>query len=66
MTDKKVVVAGATGLVGNAAWRHFGGADGCEIVALSRRKPRESAGIFRRVRWLSLQHARVDAAYTCV
>ena len=24
MADKKVVVAGATGLVGNAALRHFG------------------------------------------
>jgi NAD(P)-dependent dehydrogenase (short-subunit alcohol dehydrogenase family) len=44
MTDKKVVVAGATGLVGNAALRHFGGAGGCEIVALSRRKPRELYG----------------------
>jgi nucleoside-diphosphate-sugar epimerase len=40
MAEKKVVVAGATGLVGNAALRHFGQADGCEIVALSRRKPR--------------------------
>jgi len=44
MTDKKVVVAGATGLVGNAALRHFGGAGGCEIVVLSRRKPRELYG----------------------
>src|SRR6476619_3241242 len=44
MADKKVVIAGATGLVGNAALRHFGGAGGCEIVALSRRKPRELHG----------------------
>ncbi|MET0724648.1 MAG: NAD-dependent epimerase/dehydratase family protein, partial [Tardiphaga sp.] len=44
MTDKKVVVAGATGLVGNAALRHFGGAGGCEFVVLSRRKPRELYG----------------------
>ena len=44
MADKKVVVAGATGLVGNAALRHFGGAGGCEVVALSRRKPRELYG----------------------
>ena len=42
--QKKVVVAGATGLVGNAALRHFGAASGCEIVALSRRKPRELHG----------------------
>src|SRR3954462_9118762 len=44
MADKKVVIAGATGLVGNAALRHFGRAGGCEIVALSRRKPRELYG----------------------
>ncbi len=44
MADKKVVIAGATGLVGNAALRHFGRAGGCEIVALSRRKPRELHG----------------------
>jgi nucleoside-diphosphate-sugar epimerase len=41
MANKKVVIAGATGLVGNAALRHFGGVEGCEVVALSRRKPRE-------------------------
>lgn len=44
MADKKVVVAGATGLVGNAALRHFGASGGCEVVALSRRKPRELYG----------------------
>jgi nucleoside-diphosphate-sugar epimerase len=44
MAGKKVVVAGATGLVGNAAVRHFGASDGCEVVALSRRKPRELHG----------------------
>lgn len=44
MARKKVVVAGATGLVGNAALRHFGALGGCEIVALSRRKPRDLHG----------------------
>ena len=44
MADKKVVVAGATGLVGNAALRHFSAAEGCEVVALSRRQPRELHG----------------------
>jgi nucleoside-diphosphate-sugar epimerase len=44
MLDKKVVVAGATGLVGNAALRHFGTSGGCEVVALSRRQPRELHG----------------------
>src|SRR6478609_392181 len=44
MAYKKVVIAGATGLVGNAALRHFGGAGGCELVALSRRKPRDLHG----------------------
>jgi nucleoside-diphosphate-sugar epimerase len=41
---KKVVVAGATGLVGNAALRHFGGVDGAEVIALSRRNPHELYG----------------------
>ncbi|MEH2566558.1 NAD-dependent epimerase/dehydratase family protein [Bradyrhizobium sp. AZCC 2289] len=44
MAGRKVVVAGATGLVGNAALRHFGALGGCEVVALSRRKPRELHG----------------------
>src|ERR1700692_4790090 len=44
MKNKKVVVAGATGLVGNAALRHFGISGGCEVVALSRRQPRELHG----------------------
>lgn len=44
MATKKVVVAGATGLVGGAALRHFGGSSDCEVVALSRRKPRELHG----------------------
>jgi nucleoside-diphosphate-sugar epimerase len=44
MAQKKVVVAGATGLVGNAALRHFGSAGGCDVVALARRKPRELYG----------------------
>jgi len=44
MAGKKVVVAGATGLVGNAALRHFGGSGGCEVVALSRRMPRDLYG----------------------
>jgi nucleoside-diphosphate-sugar epimerase len=44
MSGKKIVVAGATGLVGNAALRHFGASDGCEVVALSRRKLRELYG----------------------
>jgi nucleoside-diphosphate-sugar epimerase len=41
---KKVVVAGATGLVGNAALRHFGAAGSAEVIALSRRKPRDLHG----------------------
>lgn len=38
------MVAGATGLVGNAALRHFERAGGAEVVALSRRKPRQLHG----------------------
>jgi nucleoside-diphosphate-sugar epimerase len=44
MPGRKVVVAGATGLVGNAALRQFGAAGDCELIALSRRKPRELHG----------------------
>ena len=44
MASKKIVVAGATGLVGNAALRHFEHAAGIEVVALSRREPRELYG----------------------
>ncbi|MBV9562474.1 MAG: NAD-dependent epimerase/dehydratase family protein [Bradyrhizobium sp.] len=44
MAAKKVVVAGATGLVGNAALRHFGAVGACEVVALSRRQPRNLYG----------------------
>ena len=44
MANKKVVVAGATGLVENAALRHFGSSGGCEVIALSRRKPRDLHG----------------------
>src|SRR6478672_4696868 len=44
MANKKVVVAGATGLVGNAALRHFHASGGCDVVALSRRKPRDLYG----------------------
>ena len=44
MASKKVIVAGATGLVGGAALRHFGVAGGCVVVALSRRKPRQLYG----------------------
>jgi nucleoside-diphosphate-sugar epimerase len=44
MAGKTVVVAGATGLVGNAALRHFAGEAAVEVIALSRRKPRELYG----------------------
>lgn len=44
MANKKVVVAGATGLVGSAALRHFGGSGDCERIALSRRTPRDLYG----------------------
>ena len=50
MTPKKVVVAGATGLVGAAALKHFAQVAGCEVTALSRRKPDELFG----ARWFPL------------
>jgi nucleoside-diphosphate-sugar epimerase len=41
---KKVLIAGASGLVGYAAIRHFAGTPDCEIVALSRRAPDDTHG----------------------
>lgn len=47
---KKVLIAGATGLVGAAAMKHFAAAGDCEVLALSRRRPAETFG----TRWLPL------------
>ena len=44
MPPKKVLVAGATGLVGHAVLKHLAAEKGCEAVALSRRKPDETFG----------------------
>ena len=49
-TRKKVLVAGATGLVGAAAMKHFAGEPGCEVLAVSRRAPMETFG----ARWKPL------------
>ena len=46
----KILIAGATGLVGYAAMKHFGSRGEGEVVALSRRKPDETFG----ARWLPL------------
>jgi nucleoside-diphosphate-sugar epimerase len=56
MTAKKVLIAGATGLVGHACLKHFALQKGCEVLALSRRRPDETFG----ARWLPLDLA--DAA----
>jgi len=50
MTAKKILVAGATGLVGYAAMKHFATEGGCEVIAVSRRRPAETFG----ARWLQL------------
>ncbi|MBM3557854.1 MAG: oxidoreductase, partial [Alphaproteobacteria bacterium] len=39
MTDKTVLVAGASGLVGGHALRHFVAAGGATVAAISRRPP---------------------------
>src|SRR3954462_10047329 len=44
MAGKKVVVAGATGLVGNPSFGLFERATGVEVIALPRRKPRQLYG----------------------
>jgi len=44
MMRKKVLIAGASGLVGYAAIRHFGANPDCDVVALSRRAPDNAHG----------------------
>ena len=47
---KKILVAGATGLVGYAAMKHFATEADTEVIAVSRRRPEETFG----ARWLQL------------
>jgi nucleoside-diphosphate-sugar epimerase len=44
MPPKKVLIAGATGLVGYAAMKHFADEPGCEVIAVSRRRPDNAYG----------------------
>jgi nucleoside-diphosphate-sugar epimerase len=44
MPRKTVLVAGASGLVGYAAMKHFADVPECEVIAVSRRKPDETFG----------------------
>src|SRR5579872_5167513 len=50
MAEKTVLIAGATGLVGAAAMKHFSRQPGCRVIALSRRKPDETWG----AEWIEL------------
>ena len=44
MPPKTVLVAGASGLVGYAAMKHFASDPACEVIAVSRRRPDETFG----------------------
>ena len=44
MAHKKVLVAGASGLVGYAAMKHFASEPDCETIAVSRRRPDDTHG----------------------
>src|SRR3981189_218566 len=44
MPRKQVLIAGASGLVGYAAMRHFGADPDCDVIALSRRGPHDTHG----------------------
>ncbi|HJU31941.1 MAG TPA: SDR family oxidoreductase [Hyphomicrobiaceae bacterium] len=44
MAKKTVLVAGASGLVGYAAMKHFAADPGCDVIAVSRRRPDETFG----------------------
>ena len=50
MPSKKILVAGATGLVGHAVMKHSSAVEGCQVIAVSRRRPDETYG----ARWLPL------------
>jgi nucleoside-diphosphate-sugar epimerase len=41
---KKVLIAGASGLVGYAALKHFSSVPDCEVLVVSRRPPPETLG----------------------
>lgn len=53
----KILIAGATGLVGYAAMKHFASEKGCEVIVLSRRRPHETYG----ARWSQLDLTDSDA-----
>lgn len=57
MPAKKVLIAGATGLVGYAAMKHFARDQGCDVIALSRRQPDETYG----AHWLALDLGDTEA-----
>jgi nucleoside-diphosphate-sugar epimerase len=44
MQRKVVLVVGASGLVGYAAMKHFAADPGCEVIAVSRRRPAQTFG----------------------
>ena len=44
MSRKTVLIAGASGLVGYAAMKHFASEPDCEVIAVSRRHPGETYG----------------------
>ena len=44
MPRKIVLIAGASGLVGYAAMKHFASDAACEVIAVSRRRPDETFG----------------------
>ena len=57
MPEKKVLIAGATGLVGYAAMKHFAAEKDCEVIAVSRRRPDETFG----ADWIELDLTDVAA-----
>jgi nucleoside-diphosphate-sugar epimerase len=57
MPSRKILIAGATGLVGYAAMKHFARQPGSEVIAVSRRQPDDTYG----ARWLPLDLTDADA-----
>lgn len=57
MAERKIVIAGATGLVGRACLRHFAGRPGSDVLALSRRRP----DLLEGARWLPIDLGDAEA-----
>ena len=63
MTDRKtVLIVGALGVVGRAAWDHFVAREDCDVIGLSRRKPEGFTG----ARWIAVDLLKADTLHSAI